>query len=74
MFSHAPAVPGSYGWQGMYGDGFNGRQLWIYRWAYEPDDWTDLLSAFGFVGIKARIEPAPEPGKVGTLIVQAHRD
>jgi SAM-dependent methyltransferase len=71
VFSHAPAVPGSYGIQGMYGNGFNGRQVWIYRWAYEPDAWADLLHQHGFVDVRAWIEPAPEPEHVGTLIVHA---
>lgn len=71
VFSHAPAVPGSYGIQGMYGNGFNGRQVWIYRWAYEPDTWADLLSQHGFTDVCARVEPAPEADHVGTLIVEA---
>lgn len=69
VFAHAPAVPGSYGVQGMYGNGFTGRQVWIYRWAYEPDTWTDLLRQYGFVDIDARIEP----DYVGTLLVEALR-
>lgn len=73
VFSHAPAVPGSYGIQGMYGNGFKGSQVWIYRWAYEPDAWTDLLSQYGYVDIHARVEPAPEAVNVGTLIVEARR-
>lgn len=70
-FSHAPAVPGSYGIQGMYGNGFNGRQVWIYRWAYEPTDWIKLLRHHGFMHVDARIHPAPEADHVGTLIVTA---
>jgi len=71
VFSHAPAVPGSYGIQGMYGNGFKGRQTWIYRWAYEPAEWAKLLHRQGYIDINARIEPAPEPANVGTLIVEA---
>ena len=71
VFSHAPAVPGSYGIQGMYGNGFTGRQVWIYRWAYEPDTWAAMLHEHGFSTINARIEPAPEPDHVGTLIVES---
>lgn len=74
VFSHAPAVPGSYGIQGMYGNGFTGRQVWIYRWAYEPSAWADLLHEHGFVDIHARIEPAPQPDNVGTLVVEARRE
>lgn len=73
VFSQAPAVPGSYGIQGMYGNGFKGRQVWVYRWAYEPATWVDLLYQHGFVEIHARIKPALKPGYVGTLIVEARR-
>ncbi|MGV9776212.1 class I SAM-dependent methyltransferase [Streptosporangium sp. NPDC003464] len=52
VFAHAPAVPGSHGRQGSYGNGFTGRQLWVYRWAYEPATWADLLNEHG---------SAPEP-------------
>jgi SAM-dependent methyltransferase len=70
-FSHAPPVPGSYGIQGMYGNGFTGRQTWIYRWAYEPATWADLLHQTGFSHIHTRTHPAPDPDNVGTLIVEA---
>jgi SAM-dependent methyltransferase len=73
VFSHAPAVPGSYGIQGMYGNGFRGRQVWIYRWAYETTGWAELLRRHGFVDIVGRIESAPEPDNLGTLIVEASR-
>lgn len=73
VFSHAPAVPGSYGSQGIYAAGFTGRQVWAYRWAYEPAAWTDLLHRHGFTVVNARIEPAPEPDHIGTLIVEATR-
>jgi hypothetical protein len=68
VFSHAPAVPGSYGIQGMYGNGFKGRQTWIYRWAYEPSAWAELLVRHGFTEASAWIEPAPQSGYGGTLI------
>lgn len=73
VFSHAPAVPGSYGVQGMYGNGFAGRQVWVYRWAYEPAAWVSVLGRHGFSDIYARVEPAPEADHVGTLIVRARR-
>jgi SAM-dependent methyltransferase len=73
VFSHAPAVPGSHGIQGMYGNGFTGHQVWVYRWAYEPAAWTDILHAYGFADITAHIHPAPQPDHVGTLIVEASR-
>ncbi|MEU6261731.1 class I SAM-dependent methyltransferase [Saccharopolyspora shandongensis] len=70
-FAHAPAVPGSTGIQGMYGNGFKGKQVWIYRWAYEPETWETILRDHGFTEVSAWIEPAPEPDHVGTLIVRA---
>jgi SAM-dependent methyltransferase len=73
VFSHGPAVPGSYGVQGMYGNGLTGRQVWVYRWAYEPDRWADILRVRGFRHVSARVEPAPQPDHVGTLIVEATR-
>lgn len=71
VFSHAPAVPGSCGVQGIYGAGFTGPQVWLYRWSYEPETWTTILQAHGFNGVRARIESAPTPSRVGTLIIQA---
>ncbi|MCY9786908.1 class I SAM-dependent methyltransferase [Nocardiopsis sp. EMB25] len=73
VFSHAPAVPGSYGVQGMYGQGFLGRQVWVYRWAYEPHVWEDILAGHGFTDVRVWVEPAPEPDHVGTLIGTASR-
>ncbi|TYK52814.1 class I SAM-dependent methyltransferase [Actinomadura decatromicini] len=71
VFSHAPAVPKAYGVQGMYGDGLTGRQVWIHRWAYEPETWADILTDHGFAVLDAHVESALEPDHVGTLIVQA---
>ncbi|GII95364.1 class I SAM-dependent methyltransferase [Sinosporangium siamense] len=72
-FSHAPAVPGAYGPQGIYGAGFTGPQVWLYRWAYEAATWADILSDHGYVDVDARIHPAPEQELLGTLIVSARR-
>lgn len=71
VFSHAPPVPGSYGIQGMYGNGFRGGRSWIYRWAYEPEAWAEILEAHSFTDITAHVLPAPEVDNVGTLIVEA---
>ncbi|MFI0418049.1 class I SAM-dependent methyltransferase [Spongiactinospora sp. 9N601] len=73
VFSHAEAVPGSYGVQGMYGAGFTGRRVWVYRWAYEPHVWARILQDAGFEAVRAWIEPAPEPDYVGTLFVTGQR-
>ncbi|MFC4114265.1 hypothetical protein [Nonomuraea zeae] len=72
VFTSAPAVPGAEGVQGMYGAGFTGPQVWIYRWTYEPQVWAQMLAGQGFRDVLARVEPAPEPGHVGTLIVEAN--
>lgn len=71
VFAHAPAVPGSYGAQGTYGDGFTGRQVWVYRYAFSPADWTARLTDHGFTEINAHVHPAPDPANVGTLIIEA---
>ena len=68
VFSHAPAVPGSYGVQGMYGAGFTGRRVWVYRWAYEPKAWEDILTGHGFTRARVWEEEALEPDHVGTVI------
>ncbi|WP_433326924.1 class I SAM-dependent methyltransferase [Spirillospora sp. CA-294931] len=73
VFAHAPAVPGSYGIQGMYGNGFDGRQVWVYRWAYEPEMWAEILQGHGFIDVTANVHPAPLADHVGTLIVTAVR-
>jgi SAM-dependent methyltransferase len=73
VFSHAPAVPGSYGAQGIYAAGFTGRQIWAYRWAYEPPAWTEILQRHGFRQAHAWHEPAPEPDNIGTLIAEGQR-
>ncbi len=72
-FSHAAAVPGSYGRQGMYGNGFTGRATWVYRWAFEPEGWTELLDRHGYRDVHVWTEPAPDPRNVGTLIATARR-
>ncbi|WP_242454792.1 class I SAM-dependent methyltransferase [Bailinhaonella thermotolerans] len=74
VFSHAPAVPGCYGPQGMYGSGFRSRPVWVRRWAYEPHVWADVLAGHDFTEIEAWIEPAPDPALLGTLIVTARAD
>ncbi|MFG1949304.1 class I SAM-dependent methyltransferase [Nonomuraea sp. NPDC048826] len=71
VFSCAPVVPGTAGVQGMYGAGFTGAQVWIYRWTYEPDVWARMLTGTGFREVRAWVEDAPRPENVGTLIVEA---
>lgn len=74
VFSHTPPVPGAYGVQGMYGAAFTAEPVWVYRWSYEPNQWADLLRHHGFGNIHARTEAAPEPGNIGTLIVEAEAE
>lgn len=73
VFSNARAVPGGYGAQGIYVAGFTGRQVWAYRWAYEPEAWAEIVRRHGFGAVRAWHEPAPDPENVGTLIVEAQR-
>ncbi|MFD6070289.1 class I SAM-dependent methyltransferase [Amycolatopsis lurida] len=71
VLSHAPPVPGAYGIQGTYGAPYSAEPQWLYRWSYEPEMWAEMLRTCGFGSIHARVEAAPEPGKLGTLIVEA---
>ncbi|UUV32306.1 class I SAM-dependent methyltransferase [Amycolatopsis roodepoortensis] len=73
VFAHAPPVPGAYGIQGTYGAPFSAEPQWVYRWSYEPEMWAELLHDNGFRTLHARVEAAPDPGKLGTLIVEAER-
>ncbi|WP_439681828.1 class I SAM-dependent methyltransferase [Embleya sp. MST-111070] len=72
-FSQAPAIEGCYGPQGMYGNGYKGKELHVQRWAYTPTMWTDILTDQGFDGIDAHVLPAPDPENLGTLIVRARK-
>ncbi|WP_395992287.1 hypothetical protein [Actinomadura sp. 9N215] len=47
--------------------------MWLYRWSYEPDGWTAILQAHGFVEVTSHVEAAPTPDHVGTLMAQARR-
>ncbi|MBO2464137.1 class I SAM-dependent methyltransferase [Actinomadura violacea] len=71
VFSHAAPVPGAYGIQGTYATGLTGRQVWLYRWSYEPATWATILETHGFTEVEAIIEPAPTPHHIGTLLAQA---
>ncbi|MCX4509463.1 class I SAM-dependent methyltransferase [Streptomyces sp. NBC_01619] len=73
LFSHAPAIPGAYGPQGMYKGGFAGPAMYTYRYSYTPAMWRDLLLASGFATADAAVLDAPEPGHIGTLIVRGVR-
>ncbi|MET9959487.1 methyltransferase domain-containing protein [Streptomyces sp. NPDC006326] len=70
-FSHAPAVPGCYGPQGMYPGALRGRPIEVRRWSYTPRKWTSLLLAAGFERVEAAVLPAPNPADLGTLMVRA---
>jgi precorrin-6B methylase 1 len=55
-------------------DWLEGREheLTVLRWQYTPEAWTDLLMRHGFTDIQALVLEAPEPDKLGTLLVRAH--
>lgn len=73
-FSHAEPVAGSYGPQRMRGKWLEGREgeLTVRRWQYAPDMWADLLKRYGFTDVDAYALTAPEPGKLGTLMVRGY--
>ncbi|MFD6073705.1 hypothetical protein [Amycolatopsis lurida] len=70
-FHHEVPGPLHYGIQGAYGAKFTDEPQWVYRGSCEPQTWTELLRGNGFGHIHARVEPAPDPRKLGTLIVEA---
>jgi SAM-dependent methyltransferase len=71
VFSQPPAIPGTYGPQGMYKGGFAGKAMFTYRYSYKPAVWERHLHRAGFATAKARVLDAPKPGHIATLIVQA---
>ncbi|MBQ0850323.1 class I SAM-dependent methyltransferase [Streptomyces sp. BH-SS-21] len=74
-FSHrAPAV-NEYGAQAMGGPWLEGREgeLTVRRWQYTIEQWSDILKRTGFADISAQVLLHPEPGRQGTLLVQARR-
>ncbi|MFD6691105.1 class I SAM-dependent methyltransferase [Streptomyces bacillaris] len=73
VFSQPPAIPGAYGPQGMYKGGFAGPAMFTYRYSYPPERWETFLSDAGLSGAHVRVQEAPEPGHIGTLIGRAER-
>jgi SAM-dependent methyltransferase len=71
VFSQPPAIPGAYGPQGMYKGGFAGKAMFTYRYSYRPAVWERLLTRAGFATARASVLDAPEPGHIGTLLVEA---
>jgi SAM-dependent methyltransferase len=71
VFSQPPAIPGTYGPQGMYKGGFAGKAMFTYRYSYRPAVWERLLTRAGFTTAEATVLDAPTPGHIGTLLVQA---
>jgi len=51
--------------------GFAGKAVFTYRYGYRPTVWERLLGRAGFTAPEARILDAPEPGRLGTLLVRA---
>lgn len=73
VFSQPPAIPGAYGPQGMYKGGFAGPAMFTYRYSYTLEAWEDFMRAAGFEQVQAVELDAPQPGHIGTLIVQGTR-
>jgi SAM-dependent methyltransferase len=71
VFCHSEPPPDSDGAQGIYVNGFRVLRAWLYRWAYPPATWARMLTDGGFSKVDVWIEPAPQPGQVGTLIATA---
>ncbi|MFB7494581.1 class I SAM-dependent methyltransferase [Streptomyces sp. NPDC056161] len=71
VFSQPPAIPGAYGPQGMYKDGFAGKAMFTYRYSYKPAVWERHLVRAGFASAEATVVDAPKAGHIGTLIVRA---
>ncbi|MET8824810.1 class I SAM-dependent methyltransferase [Streptomyces sp. NPDC004610] len=72
-FSHREPVAGQYGAQPMGGKWLEDREteLTVYRWQYTAEQWSDILKRHGFTTVHTRILPSPDPGALGTLLVQA---
>ncbi|MFD9190398.1 class I SAM-dependent methyltransferase [Streptomyces phaeochromogenes] len=72
-FSHRAPAADEYGAQVMGGPWLEGREgeLTVYRWQYTPEQWSDILKRTGFADVQAQALPHPEPGRPGTLFVQA---
>ncbi|MEB8342562.1 class I SAM-dependent methyltransferase [Streptomyces endophyticus] len=76
VFAFSQAEPvAEYGPQPMRGKWLEGgdSELTVLRWQYTPESWADLLKRHGFTHIDAKVLPAPEPDRLGTLIVRAER-
>jgi SAM-dependent methyltransferase len=72
-FSHREPTAGQYGAQQMGGKWLEGREaeLTVLRWQYSIHQWADLLKHHGFTDVEAEIIPAPDPARLGTLLVRA---
>ncbi|MER6352358.1 class I SAM-dependent methyltransferase [Streptomyces sp. NPDC001634] len=72
-FSHREPIAGQYGAQKMGGKWLEGREteLTVHRWQYTAQQWADILKRHGFTDVQAQVLPNPDPGALGTLLVQA---
>ncbi len=72
-FSQAEPAGGLYGPQPMRGKWLEGRdrELTVMRWQYPASAWADMLKQCGFEDVDARVLPAPDAAKLGTLLVRA---
>ncbi|MFJ4777352.1 class I SAM-dependent methyltransferase [Streptomyces sp. NPDC088762] len=71
LFTHAPAVDGCYGPQGIYPGALRGRPVAVKRWSYAPETYEEMLAEAGFGRVEARVLEAPDPLDLGTLLVRA---
>jgi hypothetical protein len=55
----------------MYKGGFAGKAMFTYRYSYTPRKWRNLLLKAGFADVGATVVDAPEPDRIGTLVVRA---
>lgn len=72
VFSQAEAA-GPIGPQKMRGHWLDDHpDATVLRWQHQPVEWERLLREAGFNDVDVRIVPAPEAGKLGTLLAIAH--
>lgn len=72
VFAHFPPVPGCLGVSGAWGFVEQGQTpMYVKRWHYPPETWTEMLASHGFRATRAEILPGPGAGDLGTLLVQA---
>ncbi|WP_329279882.1 class I SAM-dependent methyltransferase [Streptomyces sp. NBC_00691] len=75
-FSHnPPALEGCYGPQAsqLPSPEKGAEPLYVKRWDYRPDRWTEILQRAGFTEVTAEVIPPPDGRRTGTLLVRGVR-